>query len=322
MQPAENLNQSGPGDQVCGQCGSPMPSEMRFCRSCGNRLGEGPAEYTSTVRFQNVRGGAAGAGTTPFYPSVNAPLIQQSGGSFRKRRRVGFTGMTWLWIVLALFFLTGGVLSALRRNLPGRRNFPAAADNRSYFGVNSFDTVDKGGVTFERVEPADGPADKAGLVGGDIITSFDGQTVRNSNEIMDLLRRTAIGRTVDVVYIRDGISRTTKLTTVSKSEFDRLADIGDRPQGMLGFDTGRTTKINSPDTRTYGLQLDWVRPNGPADLFGIKPGDIIVEFDKVPIRTARELESRVRRAVPRSVVEITLIREGQTLKIPVTMGRN
>jgi len=32
-----------------------------------------------------------------------------------------------------------------------------------------------------------GPADKAGLVGGDVITSFDGHQVRQANEMMNLL---------------------------------------------------------------------------------------------------------------------------------------
>ena len=44
----------------------------------------------------------------------------QQPGNFRKKRRLGFTGMTWLWIVLGLFFLTGGVMSALRKNFPSR----------------------------------------------------------------------------------------------------------------------------------------------------------------------------------------------------------
>ncbi|HSQ24661.1 MAG TPA: PDZ domain-containing protein [Pyrinomonadaceae bacterium] len=293
-----------------------MPKEMRFCRSCGNRLGEGPAEYTQTVRFPNTTG-AADAGTTPFYPSVNAPLIQQSG-NFRKRRRLGFTGMTWLWIVLGLFFLSGGVLSALRKNFPAR---PGITINRTraYFGVDGFDTTTQG-VTFDAVEPAGGPADKAGLVGGDIITSFDGQTVKTDSEMMELLRKTPVGKTVEVIYLRDGISRTTNLTTVSEDEFDRLRDVGDRPEGMFGFDRNRTERVSDPATKTYGVRLKWVRQNGPADLFGIREGDIITEFDKVPIRTARELESRVHRASPRSVVEVVVVRDGQTLKIPVTMG--
>jgi membrane-associated protease RseP (regulator of RpoE activity) len=317
MQPQQNLNSNSPGEQFCAQCGLPMPKEMRFCRSCGNRLGEGPAEYTPTVRFPGTTG-AAGAGTTPFYPNVNAPLVQKPG-NFRKKRRLGFSGMTWLWIVLGLFFLTGGVMSALRKNFPNKPGIPVTA-TRSYFGVDDFDTADQG-VTFDVAEPAGGPADKAGLVGGDIITSFDGQAVKTDSEMMDLLRRTPIGKTVEVIYLRDGISKTTRLTTMSEDEFDRLRDVGDRPEGMFGFETNRTERVKDPATKTYGVRLNWVRPNGPADLFGIKEGDIIVEFDKVPIRTAQELTSRVHRAAPRSVVEVVIIRAGETLKIPVTLGR-
>src|SRR5947207_15720711 len=105
MQPQENMNT---GDQVCSQCGSPMPREMRFCRSCGNRLGEGPAEYTETVRLPGTTASRA-PGTTPFYPGGNAPLTQQAGAKFRgRRRRLGFTGMTWMWITLGVFFAGGG----------------------------------------------------------------------------------------------------------------------------------------------------------------------------------------------------------------------
>src|SRR5213596_2204164 len=107
MQPQENFSKGSNHENnsiVCEQCGAPMPKEMRFCRSCGNRLGEGPAEYTETVRFPNTTAGAAGS-TTPFYPSVNAPLTQQAGGGFKRcRRRLSFTGMTWMWITLGIFF--------------------------------------------------------------------------------------------------------------------------------------------------------------------------------------------------------------------------
>jgi hypothetical protein len=316
MQPQQNLNANSTGDQFCAQCGSPMPKGMRFCRSCGNRLGEGPAEYTATVRLPHATG-AAGAGTTPFYPGGRAPLVQQPG-NFRKKRRLGFTGMTWLWIVLGLFFLSGGVLSALRKNIQIRPGITINAPPRSYFGPNKFYAADQG-VTFNVVEPPDGPADKAGLVGGDIITSFDGQTAKNNSEMMDLLRRTPIGKEVEVIYLRDGISHTTRLKTISEDDFDRLHDI-ERPAGMFGFESDRTERVSDPATKTYGVRLKYVRPNGPADLFGIKVGDIITEFDKVPIRTAEELVSRVHRASPKQVVEVVVVRNGETLKIPVTMG--
>ena len=86
MQPEENLNNqpggTGEGDAiVCPHCGAPMPREMRFCRACGSRLGEGPAEYTETVRFPHV------APTTPqvagpFAPPYTAPIAAQAGSGF------------------------------------------------------------------------------------------------------------------------------------------------------------------------------------------------------------------------------------------------
>lgn len=238
---------------------------------------------------------------------------QQFGG----RRRFGFSGMTWMWIGLGVFFAAGAGLSMFIRQRPYIPR--ASAPSRSYFGIDGFQMVD-GGLTFEAVEPAGGPADKAGLVGGDIITSFDGHPVRTIDEIIDLLRQTPIGKTVEVIYLRDGVTKKTQLTTESEGGIKRLRDVGDRRAGMFGFELDRTTRISMPETKTYGLRMDYVIPNGPADLFGIKEGDIITEFDKIPIRTSRELLSRVQRATPRSTVEVVVVRGNETLKIPVTMG--
>ena len=323
MQPQQNLNANYSGEQVCAQCGSPMPKEMRFCRSCGNRLGEGPAEYTETVRFPNATG-PAGAGTTPFHPSMNAPLMQPSAGSLRKKKRLGFTGMTWIWIVLGLFFLTGGVLSALRKSRPRVGGGVTFSSNRPVFGVNGFDAND-GKVTFQYVTPPGGPADKAGLVGGDIITSFDGHAVRERRDITDPLEKATIGKPIEVIYLRDGISHTTQLIPIPKDESDRMdSEARNRPEGRgkFGFDSDKMTAISRPETKTFGVQIDYVEPNGPAELFGIREGDIITDFDHVPIRTPEEFLARVRRAIPRVPVEVAVIRDGKRLIIPVTLGRN
>lgn len=325
MQPQPNF--SGSGDQsgaiVCTQCGAPMPKEMRFCRSCGNRLGEGPAEYTETVRLPHATATANGQFAGQYAPGMTAPMVRQTGGGYPRRRRLGFTGMTWMWIVLGLFFASGGGLSMLVKNAGHIPRATAPAASRSYVGVDGFKTTD-GGVTFEAVEPPGSPADKAGLVGGDIVTSFDGHAITDDNQIMDLLRQTPVGKTVEVIYLRDGVIRKTQLTTISESGFNQLRDaFNSRPDGkaIFGFESDRTTRISNPETKTYGVRIDYVDPNGPADLFGIKEGDIITDFDKVPIRTSDELLSRVRRAIPRSVVEVVVLRAGQVVKIPVTMGR-
>jgi S1-C subfamily serine protease len=325
MQPQENFNNpAGAGDSgqiSCAQCGAPMPRGMRFCRACGHRLGEGPAEYTETVRFGSDTATASRV-TSAYIPPQGGP-IAASGAAFPQKRRRRLGGMAWVIIIIAVLFVVGGALSALRRTV---RNVPRGAVSitpRSYFGVDAFDDA-QGGVTFANVEPPDGPADKAGLVGGDIITAFDGHAVTGEDQIMDLLRQTPTGKTVEVIYLRDGETKKTQLTTISEGQFNELQRaFRGRPEGRgkFGFDDDRVTKIVDPATKTYGVRLDWVEPNGPADLFGLKEGDIITAWDGVPIRTGEELLSRVRRALPRSPVEISLIRNGEKLKIPVTIGR-
>ena len=162
-------------------------------------------------------------------------------------------------------------------------------------------------------------------MGGDIVTSFDGRAVKDEDEMRDLLRATPVGKTVEVMYLRDGEAKKTQLTTISSSEFSDLERAyRSRPEGRgkFGFEDNRTTVIANPESKTYGVRLDYVETNGPADLFGIKVGDVITDFDGVPIRTGDELLSRVRRAIPRSTVDVTVLRDGQALKIPVTIGRN
>ena len=198
-----------------------MPSELRFCRNCGFRLGEGVAEYTETVRF-----GEAGAGMVA--ASASVPEV-------RKRRR-RLSGMAWVFIALLVFFVGAAAFTAVLtpvRNAGRSSGFIAPPKPKSYLGVNNFDTADENaGVTFENVEAPDTPADKAGLVGGDIITKVDGQQVHDEDQMTELMERTPIGKTIDIEYLRDGEKRTTKLTTISEDDNRRLSTVFEkRPEG-------------------------------------------------------------------------------------------
>jgi membrane-associated protease RseP (regulator of RpoE activity) len=330
MEPQPNFSASGDqsGAIVCTQCGAPMPKEMRFCRSCGNRLGEGPAEYTETVRLPHATATANGQFTNQYAPGMAAPMTRQTGGGYPSRKkRLGFSGMTWMWIILGIFFAGGGLMSAYVKNARNVPRIGAVTSSRSYVGVDGFETTD-GGATFDVVEPPGSPADKAGMVGGDIVTSFDGHAITDDDQIMDLLRQTPVGKTVEVIFLRDGVIKKAQLTTISEGGFNQLREaFSGRPEGkgLFGFESDQTTRINDPATKTYGVRMDHVQPNGPADLFGIKEGDIITDFDTVPIRTEDELLSRVRRAIPYSTVEVVVLRgslpDRQTVKIPVKIGR-
>jgi membrane-associated protease RseP (regulator of RpoE activity) len=322
MQPQQDFSRNDQGPAVnCAQCGAPMPKEMRFCRACGNRLGEGPAEYTETVRFPNA---ASGRGTTPFTPGMSAPMGQRNTSAAYYPRKRRMRGMTWVWIAIAIFFASGGGLSMLVRNV---RNIPRTAAtatvSRSYAGVDQFRSGD-GGVSFAYAKPPGGPADQAGLVGGDIITSIDGRVVKSQDDIMALLRATPIGKTVEVLYLRDGEPRKTQLTTISEDQLDLLSTAYSNRsgRGKFGYDNGNTTRVLIPGTKIYGVELNRLEDGEPAQRAGVKEGDIVIEFNGVPIRTEEEFLSRVRRAEPYSTVKVVVMRGGQRVEIPVNLGRN
>ena len=289
---------------ICSNCHSPMPSALRFCRNCGFRLGTSFGDSG-----QELSGGAY---------TGSAPLAA------KKRRR--FSGMTWIFVGLIVFFVGAAAFTAIinpiRHNRMNIVSIKAMA-TKSYVGVDGWDTTDKG-VTFGSVDAPGGPADKAGLVGGDVITKFDGQDIHDEDQINDLMIRTPIGKTVDVEYLRDGEKKMTKLTTISQDDFRRLQkDFDRRPEGkgQFGYDDGESERVQVPGKNIYGVKINSLLRSRPADIAGIKEGDIVTEFDGVPIRTTDEFLMRVRRALPYSTVKVVVVRDGQQMEIPVKMGK-
>ena len=296
-------------ETVCSNCHSTMPAELRFCRNCGFRL------------TGNMEGFAGGQ-----YPST---AVADSAVAPKKKRRI--SGMSWIFVGLLVFFVCAAAFTALVA--PIRNNTSIVSRTsvvKSYIGVDGFDNTDQG-VIFNAVTTPGGPADQAGLVGGDIILSFDGQPIQNDDQIEELMTKTPIGKTVDVEYLRDGQKKTAKLTTISMEDNRRLTrEFDRRPEGKgaFGYEDGDAERVQVPGTKLYGVKLGTVLRSRPADLAGVKEGDIITAWDGIPIRTSDELLMRVRRALPYSTVTLTIMRPGekegdplQKLEIPVKMGK-
>ncbi|MDH3197336.1 MAG: PDZ domain-containing protein, partial [Candidatus Krumholzibacteria bacterium] len=75
---------------------------------------------------------------------------------------------------------------------------------RAYLGtIPDYAGGDIEGVKLSGVR-ADGPADKAGLQGGDIIVEFGGREIKNIYDYTYALDAVKIGQPVEVVVLRDG----------------------------------------------------------------------------------------------------------------------
>ena len=292
---------------TCSNCHSKMPSDLRFCRNCGFRLADAMGAYTG--------------GNLTATESGSKGLVAP-----KKRRRM--SGMAWIFIALLVFFVGAAAFTAIvsprRTRVSSGIRTPVV---KSFIGIDEFENTDQG-VIINSVTIPEGPADKAGLVGGDVVLTFDGMPVQNEDQLDDLMVKTPVGKTVDIEYLRDGEKKTTKLTTISQDEYRRMGRAFDRrPEGRphFGYEDDDAKRVAVPGTNIYGVKLGTVLRSRPADIAGIKEGDIVIEFDGVPIRTAGEFLMRVRRALPYSTVNLVIMRgEGdkwEKLEIPVKLGK-
>jgi serine protease Do len=250
------------------------------------------------------------------------PQHEPTSSKLKNRWRVG--GMTWIFLGLAALFIAGFLISTLRhQRLPASRVQIQSIIETS-LGISEPVNVDDGGVTFFNVYPPDSPADKAGLLGGDILTTVDGHAVRNIDDIVNLLGQTPAGQKIEVDYLRDGETRKTSLTTISHDQFELLAENFENRSagyGSLGFQDTVTKVVPVAGKNISGVKLGVLSASGPAALAGIQTGDVVIEFDGVPIRNRGEFLMRVRRAIPYRTVNVIVIRDTQQLQIPVKMGK-
>ena len=229
--------------------------------------------------------------------------------------------MTWIFLGLAALFVAGFLISALRKQRPPDARNQTQSIIETSLGVSELANANDGGVTFNNVFPPDSPADKAGLVGG---TACDGHAVRNIDDIASLLGQTPAGKKIEVTYLRDGETRKALLTTISHDQFELLAQsFENRPagNGSLGFQDTETKIVRVAGKNVSGVKMNVLSASGPAALAGIQTGDVVTEFDGVPIRNRGEFLMRVRRAIPYSTVNVIVVRGTQQLEIPVKMGK-
>ena len=142
---------------------------------------------------------------------------------------------------------------------------------------------------------------------------------------MDLLGRTPIGKTIEVIYLVMGFL--IRLSSPPFPAMNTIVSIANtagalRGEVSFGFESSRMTSISTPGNEniwlceSIGLDL-----NEPADLFGSRPVTSLLDFDNVPIRTPDEFLMRVRRTIPYTTVNIALLREGKKIVVPVKIGK-
>jgi serine protease Do len=156
---------------------------------------------------------------------------------------------------------------------------------------------------------AGGPAEKAGIRAGDVITAVNGEPVKNARELARRIGTMAPGATVKLSVLQKGAEKTVSITlgelpktqearaSRRDSQEERGSDIG-----PLGLTLSPAASV--PGSGNEGVAVVNVDPAGVAAEHGLKAGDIILEVggkavsSPADVRTAlRDARSQGKRAV-------------------------
>ena len=128
---------------------------------------------------------------------------------------------------------------------------------------------------------ADAPAAKAGIKAGDVITSIDGQTVKDARGLAKMVAGLRPGSTAEFGILRDGAKKTVSVKldkypadAAMPSRSDRRGESG-RESGPLGLMLAPAGSVAGSGDK--GVVVTEVKPNGPAAERGFRSGDIILE---------------------------------------------
>jgi serine protease Do len=160
----------------------------------------------------------------------------------------------------------------------------------------------KNGVLVQQVQPG-GPAEKAGLKAGDIITTIDGRSIKDGDDLVNEIASRRPGSSVRLGFLRDGKQSD---ATVTIGDRDKVfAEIGqqqsnsapdekgDAGEAKLGLVVRQVSDQTAAKIHTSGVVIQSVRSGSFADLQGLEPGLVIIRINKHSTGTKDQYDSVV-----------------------------
>jgi len=111
---------------------------------------------------------------------------------------------------------------------------------------------------------------------------------------------------------------------IAKAELPQLKNKGFVERGWLGVMIGEVT---SDVAEALGLEegegaiITEVLDDSPAQKAGLKPFDVVVEFNGQKVEGVRDLQMKVGNTKPGTKITLGIIREGKKMNIKVTVGK-
>jgi serine protease Do len=174
------------------------------------------------------------------------------------------------------------------------------------------------GVAIEGVEPGS-PAEKAGLKGGDVITSVNGTPVKTGNDLVNPIAQATIGSKVKLTYYRDRTQHETTATVEDRTHVfpttaGRVNGQPEEPTPVeFGLHVDSLTKDRAQrfgvEGATKGVLVTDVDPASFAsDDLGFGRGDVITEINHEPVGSLDDYRNAVSKLKPGQNVVFKVLR--------------
>ena len=141
-----------------------------------------------------------------------------------------------------------------------------------------------------------GPADKAGIKQGDVITALNGSEVKDSSHLQRLVAEAGVGKSAKISIFRDGKPLELNITLASADNAPKQRQRdgrGERQQDgeadLLGL------VVDNSEQGDGVVVVDAVRGGAAAEA-GIKRGDLIVSINRIRTATKTEYARAIRQA--------------------------
>jgi serine protease Do len=162
------------------------------------------------------------------------------------------------------------------------------------------------------------PAEKAGIIRGDIILEFNGREVKDVSSLRNMVAQSKIGSEVSMRILRAGKEYSVRVVIaelpreVAEVAPDQLPDEPEEIEVLTGLTVMDLTKdiarqLGLNDER--GVVVVRVETGSPADEAGIKKGDIIKEMDRKQVNDLEDF-NRIASNIKRDETVLLFINRG------------
>jgi len=179
----------------------------------------------------------------------------------------------------------------------------------------------EGAVVSQVVEGS--PAAAAGVRRGDVIVEVDGHKVNRTTDLSQLVAATPVGKDIKVSVLREGKPVTVTARVARREQPAALSDVTPAEPGQrarLGVAVEPVTPSMASQLGidgASGLIVRQVQSGSPASEAGMRPGDVIVEANRHPVKSVDDLRRAMDATRPGSALLLLIQREGMVSYLTV-----